>query len=441
MKNNLLVWLAFIIVIAVVANYVYTIKSVENKSWEPHFNHASKSPYGTSLLYNLLEKPAGKKGLITINSHLSKNTEFSQYNDSQSLYFFCGPYFFPDQQTISLLINFIKKGNDVLIASESFSSYFLDSLLGENDMYQWHELIDELPGKQVIRYNIRLKDEGSSNSTEMYFRKRNKLINHRVHYFPKIFTPVNMDENSLLSIESCGLIRFEENSEEDNYLRINTGKGSLYLYSTPIVFTNYHLKRKDVFMYTSQLFEDLNKEKIWWQVHERLYDVLPENETGQMDQVPGNPFSEILAVRGFRYAWYTLLAGIILFCLVSLQRRQRVIGMRELKENTSLQFAETISKLYLGENNHKNMALLKYRYFYSFIRQKYHINLYLQDREGLMRLSKLLKTEPVNLEWILQNYKKIQALPYITYEELSETNAAINHLYFLSGVKNRALTQ
>ena len=103
-----------------------------------------------------------------------------------------------------------------------------------------------------------------------------------------------------------------------------------------------------------------------------------------------------------------------------------VIGKNK---NTSIEFAQTITKLYLADGNHKNIAEQKFRYFFNFIRTKFGINLKNNNTEDKTKLAYLSKVSLEKIDKILFNYTKMQSLPDTNKEELNESVILINEFY------------
>src|SRR5690606_38320167 len=86
----------------------------------------------------------------------------------------------------------------------------------------------------------------------------------------------------------------------------NFGNGNVYLSTTPILLTNYYLLNKNQHsaQFTERFASYLKKDHIVW--FDQNYDT---------DQIANNDslFKIIFKYPSLRYAWYTLIIGLILY--------------------------------------------------------------------------------------------------------------------------------
>lgn len=83
----------------------------------------------------------------------------------------------------------------------------------------------------------------------------------------------------------------------------------MHLYSSPLVFTNYYLSKKEVFDYAQKVFLHLEPGNIYWHVNTYASEGAADNQIAKSE----SPFEVLLSLRSFRYAWYSFLEP--LFCL------------------------------------------------------------------------------------------------------------------------------
>ena len=99
-----------------------------------------------------------------------------------------------------------------------------------------------------------------------------------------------------------------------------------------------------------------------------------------------------------RWAWFTLLFGVVFMYLIfRTKRRQRVIPLLEPNSNTSLEFVQTIGRLYFLQNNHRGLCKQMMRHYLAFVRNKYSLST-LKINEELF--SKIASRSKVNIETI-----------------------------------------
>ncbi len=425
-KKNWPFILAGVVVISLALFFYYLYSKSPTLNWNQNYNYSSSSPYGNELLYKLMKNLYAEKDFIKIEEPLTYNRNFNAAGGTNNVYFYSGYSFFPDKSTVSSLCNFISKGNQVFIATNEVSQYFIDSIL-RPETTKDKSSTNSLSQIQCIQYHVGLvhPDFKLSKKPFIRFKVFQANIPMQAGYFSEDF----IEKQSLNNAEHeyCRIGYLEVNRSESftNYIKIKVGDGWLHLYSSPLVFTNYYLRKPEVFQYAQNVFLHLVPGNIYWHVNTYASEEVSENEVTNKE----SPFEVLLSFSAFRYAWYSFFGGTILFCLFSFKRKQRAIPVIESHKNTSIEFAETITKLYLAEGNYKNIAEQKFRYFFNYVRTKFGINIkndLLNDKSRLAYLSQV----PIgNIDKIIFNYKKLQALANTTAEELNESVILINEFY------------
>jgi len=426
LKRHLPLIIASTLVFLLFGFFYYLYQKSPTINWGRNYSYNSSSPYGNELLYKLLKGIYGNADFTRIEESLVYNSEFNTDASGRSIYFFSGETFNPDKASLSRLKNFLDKGNQVFLATEGISSYFLDSLLrankhitttNENGFFQ----IECLAIKPAFSHPV-LKIRKPVNVAYEVFMVP---IPSAVSYMSQNFIDKYALDSSIEPYYKIGYFKVQKADSFLNYIKIKVGKGWLHLYSTPLVLTNYHLRKEAVFNYAQNLFIHLEPGHVYWHVNG-----FQNMEIAEMPEQQGkSPFGVFLSYEALRYAWYTFLSALILFCLFNFKRKQRIIPVLKRNTNTSVEFAETISKLYLADGRHKNIAIQKYRYFFNFVKTRYGINLK-DDREtDKKRLASLCKLPLTTINQIMINYTIIQSLPDTKAEELLNSVRLINEFY------------
>jgi len=77
----------------------------------------------------------------------------------------------------------------------------------------------------------------------------------------------------------------------------------------------------------------------------------------------------------------------LLYLIFRAKRRQRVIPVNEPVTNTSLEFIDTIGRLYFQKGNPRQLILQKMKYLQNFIKNRYGLNVQEWDAKFMDRLS------------------------------------------------------
>ena len=143
-----------------------------------------------------------------------------------------------------------------------------------------------------------------------------------------------------------------------NFIKINYGKGHVYLHTEPLILTNYYLLKPQNKKYVEDVFSYLPNRKTIWFIEAK------SSESPQKS----SPLSFILANPALRYAWYLFLVGLLLFVIFNVKRKQRVVPILEPLKNTSVDFVKSIGNLYLQEGDFHDMMAKKSQYFLHRVR-------------------------------------------------------------------------
>jgi hypothetical protein len=121
-----------------------------------------------------------------------------------------------------------------------------------------------------------------------------------------------------------------------------------------------------------------------------------------------SPLRYILSQESFRWAWYTLLAGVIAFLVLLARRRQRIIPLLPSRTNSTLHFIKAISELYLRKQNHYFMSQQKMKLFLNHIKTRYGIQNQGLSKESILVLSRRSGVDEELITSIFQTWNYIQ---------------------------------
>ena len=75
-----------------------------------------------------------------------------------------------------------------------------------------------------------------------------------------------------------------------------------------------------------------------------------------------------------RITWRLMLLGLLLYLIFKGKREQRIIPIIKKPENTTVEFAQSISSLYFQDGNSVDLVRKKITYFLDHIRNTYNID-------------------------------------------------------------------
>ncbi len=151
-----------------------------------------------------------------------------------------------------------------------------------------------------------------------------------------------------------------------SFVSTQFGKGTIYISATPILLTNFYILNKEFNskIFTEEFVSFIKNENVIW---------FDENYNPNERESNNSIFNVILKYKSLRYAWYTLVIGLILFLIFYGKRKQRIVPIIEPVKNTTIEYIETVGNLYYQENNHMQLLNKQIKLALHFIRTEWKI--------------------------------------------------------------------
>lgn len=166
------------------------------------------------------------------------------------------------------------------------------------------------------------------------------------------------------------------------------GNGTIVLCSTPLLFTNYGILENNNYEMILRILSQggnrpivrgfLTFEKKETDSH-HSYDGVDSysnnHREGLMDYILDNP--------SLSTAYFMAIAGLLLFCLFTARRKQRVIKVSEPRKNGQLEFIKQIGSMHFRKGSSNSIVMSKFRLLREEVRQKTGIDIggdYSSDR-------------------------------------------------------------
>ncbi|MBK6446368.1 MAG: hypothetical protein IPF81_14060 [Bacteroidetes bacterium] len=341
-------------------------------NWMETYQIESKEPYGGFLIAELLRSYFPNNTFSVSKKPL--HDFLSLRNSKQAAnYIFMGTEFPSDSALVETILDFVANGNSAFIAAGSCPSEILDKLFTDTcngDYMYYDEASDSIVSLRLYPNNLQ-----SSKGATLSYVFRNIPYKYNWAYFDSTFFCEDLPNQEVLGVMNNG--RF-------NYFHASYEKGDFYLYTTPLVFTNFALKNSDNLDYASGVFSFLKPGDIIWDDYNQHAGNLAFNSELRLSQ---SPLGYILSQDSLRWAWYLVLALTILYMIFFGKRRQRIIPILEPKKNTSLEYIRTVGQLYYQERNHRVICIHKMKLFQAFLRSKYFINTYEVDDDTIEKIA------------------------------------------------------
>ncbi|TXE19925.1 DUF4350 domain-containing protein [Psychroserpens burtonensis] len=366
-------------------------------NWQKTYNETQKIPYGTFVFYEELTNlfPESKVQEIKVTPYEYFD---DYYNWEDSTYLTTGTYIvvdeYPDLDNTSAqeLLDFASHGNDIFISSNYFPDRLLDSLGFDT------------------KNEFTFKGKAEFTFTNPVFKSDSISVEKGLNniYFSKIDT---------LNTTVLGHQKFDD-ATYTNFIEVPWGSGYFYLHVQPVVFTNYHLLKKDNRKYASSVLSYLSDDTLYFDSRNKF-----RKELGS------SPMRFVLSRPALRWAWYIALLTTILFMIFNAKRRQRIVNVKEPLKNTTVDFTKTIGNLYYETKDHDNLIEKKITYFLEYIRRVYYLDTQILDDKFVKNLSLKSGKDKEYIKKLINQIVYLKAKSNCNEANLLQLNKAIEDFY------------
>jgi hypothetical protein len=302
-------------------------------SWRPTYSHKDKNPYGSYALAQLLPGflAEGKPRIQPLTLY-----ELDSIAEALNPLVFANR-FNPGREDINVLLRRVSEGDHAFVAAQFWGQDFQDTLGFSSN------------------YHFRMAYMEEADSLDIWFTQRG-LPKQKFRY------PAQVLAASFDSLPENAFVLAMNADWEPVLAAIPYGEGRIILSSTPLLYTNYFLLQPATRPYAEASLSYLPAQTPFWTEYYHL---------GRMEAP--TPLRFVLSEPALRWAYYLGMGILLGFILFSLKRRQRPIPVVAPPANTSLQFAETVSRLYWGQQNHLDLAHKTITYFLEGLRERYQM--------------------------------------------------------------------
>jgi hypothetical protein len=358
-----------------------------------NYQAKNKSPFGCYAIYNLLNKVYSQK--VNLNNQTLYNLDQAA-GSGNSLLIVNDKVDF-NQNDVKYLLNFLRKGNTVMLAAGDFYGGLNDSLHIQTRAvyYSFSQPFDSLVKKPGVEFSF-----FSSNLRNRKFSYPQLAI---ANYF------------SGFDSSRCKVIAAIDKNKAC-LIKAAVGSGTLYLMSMPDVFGNYfiagHQNRSVAYNCLSLL---KNKTLVW----DEYYKTFNVNNS--------SPIKFILDNDALYAAYLLAIFAIVTYMVFEGRRRQRAIPVMVAPGNSTLEFINVISHVYFNSKNHRSIALEKIKYFYESLRKKFNVNTAEINEQLYDELFELSGVDKKRIRQLLVFCERIKNAGEITEYELLELNRQIDN--------------
>ena len=334
------------------------------ESWIPEaYSEKSQQPYGTQVLYRLLDVYFAGHPLKTIQAQVAGELPLQPAQPAN--YVFVGEGLYLDSLSTQRLLAFVENGNTALLSSKTipfdlmFHLYFRECAEAEWSDYEHRK-------DSFVQASLRQPLLPAA--VNLFFAWQNAPKSYNWSFIESDFFCDSLPQRPLGYLNDS-LINFAE---------FPYGKGRFLLHTTPIAFSNYHLLRPETRSYAEGILSHLQQGDIYWDACSRVPEMVARQRNNRnnsdsytRDLEAEHPFSYILKHPSLAWAWYLLVGLSLAYLIFRAKRRKRIIPVLPKNENSSYEFISTIANLHFREKNYRNICIQQMRLFLAQVRERY----------------------------------------------------------------------
>lgn len=411
----------FIVAAAVAVVVLIEMSRPGNIDWGDSFVQDSKAPFGTFILYDQLESIFPGQDIS-----VSMGTAFQALHDVDDppdnfIFINSGLEFTPTDS--DELLEYVEKGGNVFLAAERLSGAFIDSLGVETSAVLAFLIASKNDSMRVNFVSPSLR------ASEPYAYAPSRTGSYQyVALFDEEHTTVlgvAVDEPAE-DVEGDGetdSVSTKAQEDRVNYIRIDRGAGSVYLSTIPRSFANLGMLSRNGFEYASRALSYLPVGSVLWDEHYK------EGRAHDRDPMSESRLRFVGSQEALAWAYNLLIVGGLLFVFFGARRRQRVIPVIEPPRNTTLEFVETVGRLYHQNGDFNNVAGKMIVYLLEYIRTHLGLSTATLDQRFVERVS---ERSGVPLQHVITLFNQVRSITEGTEihdHEFMQFSDAIEYFY------------
>lgn len=359
-------------------------------NWDKNFDTQNKDPYGLYIFNK--ELPQLLKNQEITKTALSPYEFFEdgkKINDAQTTFLLIENVRYFDPMSAKKVLEKVKNGADLVISNEYFNS-----------------------GNGLVLDTLQLK---------IY-----NVLQSKIH-----FVNNNLAQDTLTikdNYSNIFLVKKPENhlaiakmNHELAFVATKFGKGTVYLNTTPVLLTNYYLlnKKEQSSSFTEGFASIIQKKNVVW------FD--PHYQSNERDN-DESIFRVLFKHQTLRFAWYTLIFGLLLFIIFYGKRKQRIVPIIEPVKNTTVEYVETVGNLYYQENDITQLLNKQIQYALYFIRNDWKIPTQNLDNDFKERLQQKTVALTSEIDEFVHFVKSFNSNQTYTQQQLIQFNQLMEKL-------------
>ncbi|MBR6187656.1 MAG: DUF4350 domain-containing protein [Prevotella sp.] len=365
--------------------------------WVPTFAHNDPQPFGCMVFDSVLAASM-PHGYTVERRTLWQMEKDSVFKEPKAVMIVTEEDI--DNQRAAVL-RLASKGNTMLVAT--------------TDLYRWADTLG-------IDYNynnpFRLSEIAGKNAKKGLLLWKNDTLCQWSVYVQIIERTLEIPD-SIKCEQLASFFGVTVNSKNKNALPVvavsfRIGDGELILVSAPLLLTNYMMLSGDGHLFIARLMDRLK----------HLPVIRTESYMSGTAQTEQTPLYVLLKEPPLRWAVYLTMLTILLFCIFTARRRQRVIPVIRQPQNGNLEFARLIGSLYWQQHDNAGLLAKKLAYTAEELRRQTGIDITVPGglpAGPLYQLSALTGRNPEDLRLLLKNIQQAATGNYTVSDQELKT--------------------
>jgi hypothetical protein len=386
--------------------------------WRQSYRPEDEDPYGTYLLYELLQESYSADAFHELSGPWPADTLASMGKGDMLV--FVGERFYGDTSFRSALEGFLARGGTAWLTAYTFD--------GLETAYGYPQ-----PGRGPRRDSVALVWHAGEAAPEpprleaLVYRREDTVLSGSWRAFSQasVQEPVGELEARVWQ----PLSYYPDTPEAIVALESQWPKdGALLLHCVPLAFGNYHLRREGGLAYLNALLGRYAPERIWWDEGHRV-NWVGEGSPEDLTLGPG-PLDFILGQPALRWAWYLFLLGVLLLLGLAARRRERPVPPpRQLHRQTE-QYIATVARLLRRQIGPEAAGQKRLQRLHEDIEQQLGLRVDLKREPAPAALVAKAQVARETLVYIHNRYNALLEAPGT--EALLELDSAIDAFYYES---------
>lgn len=389
-------------------------------NWEKNYESTSKHPYGTYLLRELINDGLPNHSVKDIDSSVQYyfNNDSVQIKSKNPItYMFIGKSLNLYNTEVDSLLAFAEQGNNLFIAAENIPFKLLNELMNTY-------------GNGSSFFNTK-------NDTSM-------LLNFSNESFPEEYEVINIQNHIAQTCQwrtfnyglSYNVPTQKLGKANYNYCfkKFKIGNGSILIHTIPLAFTNQFLKTEEGKEYVEIVLSYFNASTILWDNYTKYIYTNPDMELDNGNDRSGSSYKKpdklkyILQTPGLMQGYFVLILAVVLFVIFVGKREQKIIPTTQINTNSSMEFTETLARLYLKQGQHNKLIKHMEHIFKDKMKNKYYLS-YSDDKSYIDRLSKKSGVDQKLIEQIFHLFNGGKTIANVSDEYLINLYQKLNEFY------------